>query len=293
MNTATYQVAALTYSLRLPPGVDPSVLFPSAEPFRCNSPAGIHGFTADFTAQLSPGETTALELLDDTVNDLGHIRIHTTPAGYLITVGHPYGTSAHMMVVKPDFSEAKIHLDTSAPNATAAAGSLVRLIFSQRILLFGGISIHASAIISNHRAILFLGPSGTGKSTQSQLWLRNVPHTRLLNDDNPILRFSGDGTLLAYGSPWSGKTPCYINTHAPVRAIVRLQQATTDSATVLSHLQAFSAILPSCSALRSDKTLHSSMLDTLVRISTAPAPRVLLLRCTATPGAVRALGNSL
>lgn len=294
MNTATYRVAGLIFSLRLPPRVDPSVIFPSSEPFRCNSTDARPGFTADFTAPLSPAETTPLHLLDDSVNDLGRIRIHTTAAGYLVTVGLPSLTPTHMMAVKPGFSEAKIRLDTSAPNATAAAGSLVRLLFSQRILLSSGISIHASTIISNRRAILFLGPSGTGKSTQSQLWIRTVPNTRLLNDDNPILRLSDNGTLLAYGSPWSGKTPCHINAHAPVHAIVRLHQAPADSATVLSHLQAFNTILPSCSVLRQDSILHNALLDTLVRITAqTPPPHILQLHCTPTPHAVETLSQLL
>jgi hypothetical protein len=49
-------------------------------------------------------------------------------------------------------------------------------------------AIHASVIIHENQAVLFLGESGTGKSTHTRLWLENIPGTRLLNDDSPILR---------------------------------------------------------------------------------------------------------
>lgn len=49
-------------------------------------------------------------------------------------------------------------------------------------------AIHSSVIIHENQAVLFLGESGTGKSTHTRLWLENVPGTRLLNDDSPLLR---------------------------------------------------------------------------------------------------------
>lgn len=49
-------------------------------------------------------------------------------------------------------------------------------------------AVHSSVIIYENQAVLFLGESGTGKSTHTRLWLENVPGTRLLNDDSPLLR---------------------------------------------------------------------------------------------------------
>ena len=63
-----------------------------------------------------------------------------------------------------------------------------------------------------------MGKSGTGKSTHSRLWLENVPGATLLNDDNPIVRLTLVGAIV-YGSPWSGKTPCYKNESAPLAGV--------------------------------------------------------------------------
>lgn len=104
--------------------------------------------------------------------------------------------------------------------------------------------IHASAVVCEQGAVLCLGESGTGKSTHTQLWLRNVPNTFLLNDDSPIISALGSSPL-ACGSPWSGKTPCYRPEQVPILAFVRLRQAPYNKMTRLSVAQSFAAIYPS------------------------------------------------
>lgn len=86
------------------------------------------------------------------------------------------------------------------------------------------IAIHSSTIECEGRAVLFLGESGTGKSTHTRLWQEHIPGARLLNDDSPIIRMY-QGQATAFGSPWSGKTPCYRNISRPIAGIVRLSQA--------------------------------------------------------------------
>ena len=77
---------------------------------------------------------------------------------------------------------------------------------------------HSSVVSHKGKAYMFLGKSGTGKSTHSQLWLKHIEGTELVNDDNPVVRII-DGEARVYGSPWSGKTPCY---RKPVEAYVAL-----------------------------------------------------------------------
>ena len=89
---------------------------------------------------------------------------------------------------------------------------------------FGTVAIHTSTIACQGKAILFLGESGTGKSTHTRLWQEHIEGAALLNDDSPIIRII-DGKPWVYGSPWSGKTPCYKNESYPLAACVRLSQA--------------------------------------------------------------------
>ena len=58
-----------------------------------------------------------------------------------------------------------------------------------RICSFAGVVlIHASCVALDEEGVAFIGPSGIGKSTHSGLWLKHIPGTRLLNDDQPALR---------------------------------------------------------------------------------------------------------
>lgn len=108
------------------------------------------------------------------------------------------------------------------------------------------VSIHSSAVMHQGKSILFLGESGTGKSTHTRLWLNYIPDTELLNDDSPFIQIKADGRVWAYGSPWSGKTPCYKNKQTPVAAFVRLSQAPYNRIRRLKGVEAIGALLPSC-----------------------------------------------
>ena len=126
--------------------------------------------------------------------------------------------------------------------------------------------VHSSAIVCNGRAVLFLGESGTGKSTHTRLWRENIAGAVLLNDDSPFIGFV-DGRVTAFGAPWSGKTPCYKQEHYPIAAIVRLSQAPHNAIRPLRSVHAIGALLPSLTpAFGYDDELQDRMLATLSKI---------------------------
>ena len=102
---------------------------------------------------------------------------------------------------------------------------------------------HSSVVSFQDKAYMFLGKSGTGKSTHSRLWLKYIEGTELINDDNPVVRIHDDGSILVYGSPWSGKTPCYRNVSYPLGAIVLLEQAPQNVIRRLKPLEAYAALM--------------------------------------------------
>ena len=119
------------------------------------------------------------------------------------------------------------------------------VMFGTVILKHGAVAIHSSVIVAEGRGVLFLGESGTGKSTHTRLWRESIEGAKLLNDDSPIVRIV-DGEVRVYGSPWSGKTPCYKNEVYPMAGLCRLSQAPHNRITRLSNLMAIGALLPSC-----------------------------------------------
>jgi hypothetical protein len=123
--------------------------------------------------------------------------------------------------------------------------------------------IHSSVIRKDGCGYLFLGKSGTGKSTHSSLWLKYIPDTDLLNDDNPALRYGEDGIPMVYGTPWSGKTPCYRNVKAPIGGFVSLHQAPYNKIELLQTIYAYAALLPAVSNMKWERHLCDGVNDTI------------------------------
>ena len=118
---------------------------------------------------------------------------------------------------------------------------------------------HSSTVSFGDKAYMFLGVSGTGKSTHSSLWLKYIEGTELLNDDNPVVRVFDDGHATVYGSPWSGKTPCYRNLSYPLGGIVLLSQAPYNKIQRLKGIHAYVALVPSISGKRWDKRIADGL----------------------------------
>lgn len=128
----------------------------------------------------------------------------------------------------------------------------------------GTIAIHSSCIVSDGRAVIFLGESGTGKSTHTRLWRENIHGAVLLNDDSPIVRVHNDGQVWVYGSPWSGKTPCYKAERYPLAACVRLSQAPYNKIHKLHVIKGYAALHPSCPPeFAYDERIYSHISSTL------------------------------
>lgn len=131
------------------------------------------------------------------------------------------------------------------------------------------LAIHSSCIVYRDKAVLFLGESGTGKSTHTRLWREHIEGAVLLNDDSPMIRVE-EGKVWAYGSAWSGKTPCYKQERYELAACVRLSQAPFNQIRKLSVLQAYGAIHPSCAPeFAYDEALYDEVSRTIGQILSA------------------------
>lgn len=100
--------------------------------------------------------------------------------------------------------------------------------FYYKLLNFGGMLLHASAVEKDGYAYLFSAKSGTGKSTHTHLWLETLENVHMINDDKPALR-KIDGRFYACGTPFSGKNDESSNICVPVRAIIFLERAKENS----------------------------------------------------------------
>ena len=147
-----------------------------------------------------------------------------------------------------------------------SVNTVMMLMFALSTACRDTLLMHASVTMKDGKGYLFLGKSGTGKSTHSQLWINNIEGCSLLNDDNPVLRVLENGEVRVYGSPWSGKTPCYRNLDVPVGAIVNLHQAPKNAIRRLSLPEAYAAVYVSFSGYRFIKEMANGLHATNAKI---------------------------
>jgi len=165
-----------------------------------------------------------------------------------ITLGiGPKGPVSLYLLTDKQFTNASFHI---AFNTKFSLNNTLMMMFAHSTARKYTMLMHASVTMHEGKGYLFLGKSGTGKSTHSQLWIDNIDHCELLNDDNPVIKVEKDGTVRVYGTPWSGKTPCYRNLNVPVGAIVDLHQAKVNAIRRQTLPEAYGSILKSMSGAR-------------------------------------------
>ena len=148
----------------------------------------------------------------------------------------------------------------------ATVDTSLMLLYAMRSAAGDTLLFHSSTVVKEGKAYLFLGKSGTGKSTHSALWLKHIAGTRLLNDDNPVVYVTPEGTPMVSGSPWSGKTPCYKNEEYPVGGIVQLRQAPENKIRKQTVIEAYVSIKSSVSGKAWEKEIADGQHQTIEKI---------------------------
>lgn len=264
-NNYIYQVAGFRFSVQVPAGLDIQTLLPSFRAFRCEEEGGDLLFRLEAHHASLPEDATAV-LWEESANDMGFSRLLRTADGYRVMLRYTEQGATHVMRTDRRFTEAQAAIDWSDPFAGQVLVSMLRMVYSQAVVYHRAISIHASVVQLGGRGYLFMGKSGTGKSTHSALWMQAFEGCELLNDDNPTLRLMGD-EVWVYGTPWSGKTPCYKNKRYPLAAMVRLRQAKTNRFVEQTDVAAFITVLPGCSVVRKDAEQYDTLCATLVELT--------------------------
>ena len=210
---------------------------------------------------------------DKVEEDMPRLEIYKKSDGWVIlTAMYRDAEICSKLEASSDFAEATLVIN--GENGDASLNGAVRefainnatmLLFAFTALKYRALEMHASVTVKDDRGYLFLGKSGTGKSTHSRLWMEAFEDAWLLNDDNPVVRLEDDGVWV-YGSPWSGKTPCYKNARARVGAFVRLHQAAENSIEKARPSKAYIDVYSSCSGLKFMPEVRDELYGVIARV---------------------------
>ena len=185
--------------------------------------------------------------------------------GYQYIIKDIAGNECCLVKTNKDFSQCYCALKGNYDMRRFGLNNALMLIFAFAGSYRQTLLVHASLVRHNGYGYAFIAKSGTGKSTQVSSWLRYIPDCDLMNDDNPIIRII-DGVPYIFGSPWSGKTPCYRQVKAPLGAVTRIDRAPGNSIEKLPPIEAFASFLPSCSSMKWDEDIFNAICDTVTKV---------------------------
>lgn len=110
---------------------------------------------------------------------------------------------------------------------------------------FDAFVFHGSAVAKDNKAYIFTAKSGTGKTTHTDLWLKNIDGSFIINGDKPIIRMI-ENKPFVYGTPWMGKENSGTNKKVPLFAVCRLERSKENRIEKSSFQELFPFLLGQC-----------------------------------------------
>ena len=263
-----FSIAELTIKLIFKEdGLNNLSLLPSFSPFEIAEPSkedNLFELTIDDkTAPIAKSERVRIKTID-TGN--GNIIVDQTNDGrHQFIIKDINGNSCCLLIANKEFSVCQCALNGNYDMRSFGLNNAIMIAYAFASCKYNTLLIHASLVRQNGYGYAFIAKSGTGKSTQVSMWLKHLPNCDLMNDDNPIIRII-DNVPVIYGSPWSGKTPCYRNIKAHLGAITQIDRAPQNSIDRLSPIDALVNIIPACSSIRWDENIYDDIIKNITQV---------------------------
>ena len=255
MTARSYKVAGHVFTLESDLDIDEGLqnYAPFAVPAGSDAPAV---FTLEIVAKAPQVEYTEEARQDEEGQQIICGRTAGNQSVFEFRLAHkPAGT----LVCEDGYRKSTLYLTDFAQRF--GINNALMVLYALATAPLGTALFHSAVVEHDGYGYMFLGKSGTGKSTHARLWLENIANTTLLNDDNPVVRVLPEG-IRVYGSPWSGKTPCYKDESYPLGGIVLLEQAPFNKIRVLRGIESYAAILTSISGKRWEKSIADALHNT-------------------------------
>lgn len=242
-------------------------------PFETNCPEGeyLFGIVVGEPIRIND-KSLVYSNIEDSESEFVRFSVHRADNGdCYFEIAQPFShyINAHLSI-SSDFSLCVLNLYGSVTEQWQTLNTAVNLCYHIACVRNNTIVLHASSVEYKGRAYLFLGKSGTGKSTHARMWKKALDEVILINDDHPILRVQ-EGNVMVYGSPWSGKTRCYKNIRFPLGGIIRIARAPYNKVHKLSVIESYASLVASCGGMTWDRNFADNR-DSIIQDIIASAP---------------------
>ena len=186
----------------------------------------------------------------------------------------------------------RIYLDASSAEETLKYDTTFTSMFAleKRMWEKDCLILHSCSVTyGTDEAILFSAPSGTGKSTQGELWQR-YRSSKVVNGDRNLLT-KKNGFWYMQGWPVCGSSEICHNEEHRIRALIMLEQAAEDQLSKIEGMKAYSRVFPEITCNRWNRARLIRTMD-LIECLINEVP-VYLLQCTISEHAVDILDREL
>lgn len=176
--------------------------------------------------------------MEDDILYNGIIIVQKTKYGLVYSIRIQPGAEPHEWFIPIKENHYEVRYLKEKESYIEYSRNLLEIINIEQILNnFNAFILHSSFINWNNKGILFSAPSGTGKSTQADLW-EKYENAEIINGDKAGIR-KMDGRWMAYGLPFAGTSGIYKNKKAEISHIIVLKQGKENKLTKLSPREAF------------------------------------------------------
>lgn len=177
------------------------------------------------------------------------------------------GNEAYAVLSAPKFSSCyELSVDSAFTDMFTEEGKFYPYLGIEQILMnYYAFYLHASFVKVADSGILFTAASGSGKSTQANLW-QLYEQAEICNGDKTIIRKKDDG-YYAYGSPFAGSSCIYKNKSARIRGIIVLSQASDNKIERIWGKEAFLALYKEAIMNTWDADYMKNMVEILMDIA--------------------------
>lgn len=142
------------------------------------------------------------------------------------------------------------------------------MIVSRHLLEHGDLEIHGCGVVDGPSGRLFVGHSGSGKSTMAGLWRSSG--SVVLSDERCILTHAGRWTI--HGTPWISDSGCFSPSEVPLAGVYFLAHGPKTEVREIEPIEAALRLVPECvSPIHSGPYLSVLLQSTAALLEQVPA----------------------
>lgn len=154
----------------------------------------------------------------------GAWQLYDNSQGYVLSIPGLPRKISRLLQLNRDLTKGRLYIDRYAGQREPLAleHPLLQILLTLWLSRKAGVTVHACGIKERDEGILFLGSSGSGKSTMARLWHREG--AVILSDERVVIQ-KNHSLYHLYGTPWAGQARMCSPYRVPLKKVFFIKPA--------------------------------------------------------------------